>query len=265
MQVWSVAAQKGGVGKTTTAVSMAGALACRGKTVLVVDLDPHASLTTYFRCEQAGAAATVYAWFEAVANGAQLTPEQQVSRTRHPGISVVPGSSAVFAIDRRFGTVPGMGLVLKRALPAFTNQYDFCVIDCPPTLGTAIVNAVAASDRMIVPIQTEYLAVRSLDSMLRTLSFIERRQGRIPPTLVVPTMYDCRTRASRDSLAQLQQHRGITLWSNVVPIDTKLRDAARTGLPLSLLEPASRGALAYDRLVGDLLSAEFPTVVRAIG
>ncbi len=265
MNVWAIAAQKGGVGKTTTAVNVAGALAERGQRVLLVDLDPHVSLSAYFRIDEPRSEATVFALFEAAAGDGAVDPASLVRPTPAPGIALVPGSNALFAVDRRFGARPGMGLVLQRYLPALAADFDYCLLDCSPSLGAVIVNAVACCTRLLVPLQTEYLAVSSLQRMLHTVTLIERRQQLSVPTLVVPTMFDRRTRASVDSLARLRGCDRAPVWPQVIPVDTHLREASRIGLPLTQLRPAARGARAYDALVGDLLASQARPLLRAVG
>ena len=260
MQTWAIAAQKGGVGKTTTSVNLGGALAARGQRVLLVDLDPHASLTNYFRLAEKDSNSTVYSLFEAAANGRDADTTTLISADVSPGVSVLRGSTALFAVDRRFGAKPGMGLILRRALATLSIEYDFCLLDCPPSLGMIIVNAAAACERLIMPIQTEFLAVRSVRQMLRTLTMIERRLGVRVPHLVVPTMYDQRTRASRAAVNDLRGDPALNVWPQVIPVDTLFREAARMGQPLHVMRPSARGALAYRELANEALgpAQEFP-------
>ena len=154
-----------------------------------------------------------------------------------------------------------MGRVLARHLPALSAHYDYCLIDCPPALGMLVINGLAACETLIVPMQTEDLALRSLDRLLRTLELYRNSSGRAVPYLVVPTMFDRRTRASRDSLLRLRCRNDIDLWPDYIPVDTQIREASRLGLPLTHWQPESRAADAYIRL-SDVLTKQRPQQVR---
>jgi chromosome partitioning protein len=154
--------------------------------------------------------------------------------------------------------------VLARELPLLASRFDYCLIDCPPTLGMLVINALAAAELLIVPMQTEDLALRSLDRLLRTVSLYEHSSGRALAHVVVPTLFDRRTRASRDSLLALRCRDDIELWSEYIPVDTQLREASRLGLPLTHWQPEARGAVAYCRLL-DALTAERPRQLRMAG
>ena len=254
MKIFASAAQKGGVGKTTTAISVAGVLAARGARVLLVDLDPHTSLSTYCQVFEAQTANTVFALFEAAARQGRVEPRQLVRSTPIEGISLVAGSNALFAVDRRFGNTPGMGLVLQQHLPGLADHFDYCLLDCSPSLGTLLVNALACCDFLLAPVQTEYLAVESALAMTRTLRLVAARQQQSVPYLLVPTMFDRRTRSSHESLRRLRQQHGVRVWSDVIPVDTQFREASRVGQPLTRLRPRSRGAEAYTRLTDFVLA-----------
>ena len=162
-------------------------------------------------------------------------------------------ATALVSLERRCGAVKGMGRVLARALPQVADDYDHCLIDCPPTLGMLVINALAAAELLIVPMQTEELALRSLDRLMRTLELFNNSTGRQLANIVVPTMFDRRTRASRDTLLSLRCREDITLWPDYIPVDTQLREASRLGVPLTVWQPEARGAEAYGRLLDALL------------
>ncbi len=255
MKVWAVANQKGGVGKTTTAVTLGGWLALRGARVLLVDTDPHGSLTAYFRYSPEALELSTYSLF------AEQPPEPAtlIKPTRFERLKLLPAAMALATLDRQLGARSGMGLVLKRALARLEPHYDYALIDCPPMLGVLMVNALAACDHLLMPVQTEFLALKGLERMTNTLAMIMRSRGWDIPRTIVPTLYDRRTRASVESLRLLRDRFGDHLWKRVVPVDTRFREASRMGVPLPMVEPESRGATAYRRLLEDFGVAEMET------
>jgi chromosome partitioning protein len=252
VRIWAVTNQKGGVGKTTTAVSLAGQLALEGESVLLLDLDPHGSLTSYFGLDPDGLTQSLYTLFEQAANGAEPDATAAIHQTQYEGIALLPASTALATLDRQLGKQDGMGLVLVRALRRLADKYSYVLLDCPPLLGVLMVNALAASQRLLMPVQTEFLAMKGLERMLRTVAMVRRSRGRDIDYTIVPTMFDRRTRASVDSLRALRQRYPERIWSGVIPIDTQFRDASSRGIPLSHMRPSSRGARAYRQLLAHL-------------
>lgn len=251
MKVWAIGNQKGGVGKTTTAVTLAAIMAVRGQRTLLVDLDPHGSLSAYFGLDPDGVKDSVYRLF----TDRTLNPAQVVTETRFNRLALLPASTAMATLDRQLGAQSGQGLVLRTALRQLKDAFDFVVIDCPPTLGILLVNALAACDHLIIPVQTEFLAIKGLERMLHTLGMIQRSTRRDLPYTILPTMFDRRTRASQDSLEQLRAKYVLRLASTVIPVDTHFRDASRQGVPLPMRSMSERGVLAYAALVDQLLPA----------
>ena len=257
-RIWAVANQKGGVGKTTTAVTLAGELVRRGHRVLMVDLDPHGSLSTWFGQDPDRTAASVYALFQAARQGREAGLRDHLLPTPIEHLFLVPASTAQATLDRQVGAEEGMGLVLARALAGIRADYDEILLDCPPMLGVLMVNALAACERLLIPVQTEFLAIKGLERMLHTLAMIRRARGTRIDHLIVPTLFDRRTRASTETLALLRETWPERLWNDLIPVDTRFRDASRRGVPLSLWQPASRGARAYARLTDHLLGQSEP-------
>ncbi len=250
MKVWAVANQKGGVGKTTTAVSLGGLISQRGARTLLVDTDPHGSLTSYFGYSPDELETSVYSLFE----DKTRDPLSIVKTTRFENLDILPASMALATLDRQLGSQSGMGLVLKHALKYLGKHYDCAFIDCPPMLGVLMVNALAACDHLIIPVQTEFLAIKGLERMMRTLSMIKRSRNLELPHTIVPTLFDRRTRASLETLRLLRKEYGEDeLWKFVIPVDTQFREASRMGIPLPLHAPQSRGVIAYKKLMKSLL------------
>ena len=256
MRAWAICNQKGGVGKTTTTVTLGGLLAAEGKRVLLVDLDPHGSLTSYFGRNPDALEGSVYTLFERAAGGVHVPLASMLARTKFNGLYVLPASTALVSLDRQFGARDGMGLVLSHAFRQWGQQFDHILMDCSPTLGILMVNALAASDRVIVPVQTDFLALKGLERLMHTLTMIQRSRGRPFNITVVPTMFDSRTRAAEEGLENLHARYPEQLWDGVIPIDTQFRNASRAGIPMSHYAPRSaRGLQAYAALLESLRMA----------
>ncbi|MCB1790386.1 MAG: ParA family protein [Gammaproteobacteria bacterium] len=253
MTVWSIANQKGGVGKTTTTVALGGLLAAWGFRTLMIDIDPHGSLTSYFGLDPDSIDASSYSLFEAVADRRQMDPASLIVPTPTEGLHLMPAAVALATLDRQSGRLEGLGLVLKRAVDQLRSRYDYILIDCPPVLGVLLINALAAAERLIVPVQTEFLAIKGLERMQHTLKMVTKARPSPLDVVVVPTFFDPRTRASHESLAVLRSDFADITWSGVVPIDTRFRDASRAGLPPAIYDPRARGVEAYAKLLEQLV------------
>lgn len=252
MKVWTVANQKGGVGKTTTTVSLGGLLAQKGKRVLMIDTDPHASLSYYFGID---AEATSHSVYDIFIKSNEMTADNVMdclSPTKLDSLYVLPATMALATLDRTMGSEQGMGLVLKKALAKISGEFDFAIIDCPPVLGVLMVNALAACDKVIVPTQTEYLALKGLDRMIRTMEIMGRSLNKSFDTLIIPTMFDKRTNAALASRKRLMNDYGERIWEGVIPVDTHFRDASLVQLPISAAYPKTRGVKAYEKLLAVL-------------
>lgn len=164
-------------------------------------------------------------------------------------LDLIPAHMSLATLDRVLGRKSGMGLVIEKALTILEASYDYVLIDCPPILGVMMVNALAASDRILIPVQTEFLAMKGLERMVRTLNIMQKARSQIFNVTVIPTMYDKRTKASLMTLQELKQKYCKQVWNSAVPIDTKLRDASLQHLPPSHYVKTSRGITAYKALL----------------
>lgn len=256
MKVWSVATQKGGVGKTTTVVSLGGLLAQQGYKTLLLDMDPHGSLTSYFGLDPDTTEDSLYELFRIRDVRSDLALKSIVYPTPFENLFLLPASSAMATLDRQLGSVGGMGLVISKALKMLSDEYDFALIDCPPVLGVLMINALAACDYLVIPVQTEFLAMKGLERMLRTLKMIGQAKHPVPDYTILPTMFDRRTGASISTLKLLQEKYADDLSRFVIPVDTQFRDASRLGIPLTIKAPKDRGSVAYSQFLTHLLEVE---------
>ncbi|MDQ3204228.1 MAG: ParA family protein [Pseudomonadota bacterium] len=256
MRVWAVANQKGGVGKTTSSIALAGLLAEAGKRVVVVDLDPHGSMTSYFGYDPDSLEHSSYDLFLHKGSVPAGLPGQLLLPTSHASISLLPSSTALATLERQSPGQSGLGLVIAKSLAQLWQDFDYAVIDSPPLLGLLMVNALAASQQLVIPVQTEHLAVKGLERMVNTLAMINRSRKVALPFSIVPTLFDRRTQASLGTLRVLRDKYPEEIWQGYIPVDTRLRDASRAGVTPSQFDGKSRGVLAYRALLKHMLTTQ---------
>jgi chromosome partitioning protein len=247
-QIIACANQKGGVGKTTTVVNLATYLALAGDTVLVVDLDPQGNATSGFGLDRGEIVESIYeALIEDAAIAGTILP------TAIAGLSIVPSSIALAGAEVELAPMQQRERRLARILAEIRGDYDYVVLDCPPSLGLLTVNALTAADAVIIPIQCEYYALEGLSQLIATINLV---RNHLNPDLaikgVVLTMYDSRTNLSAEVNAEVRKHLGATVFNTIVPRSVRLSEAPSYGLPIALYRPDSKGADAYA-----LLAAEF--------
>lgn len=252
MKIWAVANQKGGVGKTTTAVSLAGHLVTKGSRVLLIDMDPQGSMTSYFGFDPDDMPRSIYSLFQLDEYSYQNV-SVLLTDTKVESLKLLPASTALATLDRQLGTKAGKGLVLKKSLATLEEHFDYVLIDCLPTLGVLMVNALAACNNLLLPVQTEFLALKGLERMMHTLDMITKSRKMPLPLTIIPTMFDRRTRASLESLQVLRETYEEQVWESVIPVDTLFREASRRGLPISIMNKSTRGSKAYEALLEYLL------------
>ena len=244
--IYALANQKGGVGKTTTAVNVAACLAEAGERTLVVDLDPQGNATSGLGLEATG-------WSTAdLLDGASL--ESVVRTTRFENLDAVAANPDLAGSAAELGRRDASEHYLADALARARDRYAFVFIDCPPSLGPLTVNALAAADRVLVPVQAEYYAMEGLAQLLQTISAL---RARVNPGLavagVVLTMIDGRTRLSADVAAELDRHLGDLLFRARVPRSVRLAEAPSHGLPVIHYDRGSAGADAYWDVANELV------------
>ncbi|MCG8670940.1 MAG: ParA family protein [Pseudomonadales bacterium] len=256
MKVWAIANQKGGVGKTTSVVGLGGLLASQGQRVLLVDMDPHGSLTSYFKYNPDEIEKSVFQLFQHKGEVPLDLPRHLVIDTPYNNLSFLAASTSLAILERQAQNQGGMGLVLTKTLNCLKQDFDYVLIDTPPILGVLLINAMAACQQVLLPVQTEHLAIKGLERMMRTLKMVMNSQKRELPYTVIPTMFDRRTSASVDSLRILRNTYEGHIWPSAISVDTRFRDASKAGVPPNLYEPGSRGVKAYMSLLKYLLGQE---------
>ncbi|MEE8058886.1 MAG: ParA family protein [Pseudomonadales bacterium] len=254
MRVWAIANQKGGVGKTTTAVTLGGLLAERNERVLLLDLDPHGSMTSYFRHDPDNLQKSSFNLFAGDDIGIEEV-ESLLLATPCKNLTLMPSSIALATVERK-ASAEGMGLKVARVLALLWDSFDYVLIDTPPVLGALMINALAASERLLVPVQTEFLALKGLERMMRTITMVTRSMKKDMQYAIIPTMFDRRTQASITTLRTLRNTYPDNIWASMVPVDTRFRDASKHGVPPSLYEPEARGVRAYKALLKFLLTQQ---------
>jgi chromosome partitioning protein len=244
--IYAVANQKGGVGKTTTALNVAACLAEAGERTLVLDLDPQANATSGLG-ERAGSASSYD-----LLDGVDL---QKVAReTRFPNLFLVPSRPELAGAVVELARKDDGETYLRRALVSARSAYSFVFIDCPPSLGPLTVNALAACDRVLVPVQCEYYALEGLSQLLRSVELVRSRLNpRLSIAGMLLTMVDSRTRLAADVAAELRRAFGDLVFEAVVPRSVRLAEAPSHGLPITAYDPSSSGAGAYYRVASELI------------
>ncbi|HEV3351519.1 MAG TPA: AAA family ATPase [Acidimicrobiales bacterium] len=247
-RVIAVANQKGGVGKTTTAVNLGAALAELGYRVLVVDLDPQGNATTGLGINPRNVESSVY---DVVMNGSPV--EDAVEPTAVRNLFVVPATIDLAGAEIELVPAFSRELKLRRALEDATGDFDFTLIDCPPSLGLLTVNGLAAATEVLVPIQCEYYALEGLGQLLKNVSLVQSNLNpRLELSTIVLTMYDARTRLAEQVAREVREHFGDTVCRTIVPRTVRLSEAPSFGQPVIVFDSSSRGALAYRELAKEV-------------
>ena len=250
-RVLAVTNQKGGVGKTTTAINLSTALTACGHRVLIIDLDPQANATTGLGIDR-GKRETIY---EVLIGRTPI--EQVVVETQVPGLAIVPSSIALSAAEVELSSVPRSQYCLRECLRGLLASYDDILIDCPPALGFLTVNALVAAHSVLVPLQSEFYALEGLSHLMRTIDLIRNKlNASLELQGVVLTMYDARNKLSSLVEADARQHLGDVVYDTIIPRNVRLSEAPSHGKPVLLYDDRCIGSKAYLHLAQEMLTRE---------
>ncbi|HBF36859.1 MAG TPA: sporulation initiation inhibitor Soj [Firmicutes bacterium] len=251
-KVVAIANQKGGVGKTTTAVNLGACLAQKGKRVLIIDHDPQGNSTSGIGLKKSEIKSCIY---DVLINETPL--DQVVLQTQVENLKIAPATIRLAGAEAELVGMMARDQRLKRAIEPVKEQYDYVLIDCPPSLGNLTINALAAADSIIVPIQCEYYALEGLSQLMKTVQLVQKYSN---PNLeiegVVLTMYDNRTNLSSQVTEEVRRYFNEKVYKSVIPRNIRLSEAPSFGLPITLYDEKSKGAEAYIDLAKEVIANE---------
>ena len=243
-RVIAVANQKGGVGKTTTAINLSACLAEKGQKVLAIDMDPQGNMTSGLGIDKDEVEKNIYDLMIG-----QVGVEEVLQKEAIENLDIIPTSIDLSAADKEF--------IIRNAIAPIKDNYDYIIIDCPPSLSMLTINAMTTADSVLVPIQCEYYALEGLSQLIHTVELVKER---LNPILkiegVVFTMYDARTNLSLQVVENVKENLQQNIYKTIIPRNIRLAEAPSYGMPINLYDPKSTGASAYQRLADEVMNRE---------
>ena len=248
-RIIAIANQKGGVGKTTTSINLSAALAEKGKKVLVIDTDPQGNTTSGFGVDKNDLEDTIY---ELILGECSI--HDCILKNVIENVSILPANVNLAAAEIELIGVERKEFILKGEVDYVKDQYDYIIIDCPPSLNALTINALTTADSVLVPIQCEYYALEGLSQLIHTVNLVKER---LNPDLdmegVVFTMYDSRTNLSMQVVENVKNHLNQNVYNTVIPRNIRLAEAPSYGEPITVYDPKSAGAEAYLKLADEVI------------
>ena len=251
-RIIAVANQKGGVGKTTTSINLAACLAEKGKKVLAVDMDPQGNLTSGLGVDKDSVEKSIY---ELIIGEVDI--KEVINKEVLENLDIIPTSIDLSAAEIELIGVDDKEYILRNAIDQVKDQYDFVIIDCPPSLSMLTINAMTTADSVIVPIQCEYYALEGLSQLIHTVELVkDRLNSKLEIEGVVFTMYDARTNLSLQVVENVKDNLQQNIYKTIIPRNIRLAEAPSYGLPINKYDPKSTGAESYMRLADEVIEIE---------
>lgn len=248
-RIIAIANQKGGVGKTTTSINLSSCLAEKGKKVLAIDLDPQGNMTSGLGVEKESVENTVY---ELILG--ECTIKESISKTVVDNLTIIPSNVNLAGAEIELLGINDKEYILRTAVDYIRDDYDFIIIDCPPSLNMLTVNAMTTADTVLVPIQCEYYALEGLSQLIHTINLV---QERLNPKLqiegVVFTMYDVRTNLSNQVVDTVKENLNTKIYNTMIPRNIRLAEAPSYGIPINMYDSKSAGAESYRNLAKEII------------
>ena len=252
-RVIAIANQKGGVGKTTTAINLSAALGEKGKKVLVIDTDPQGNTTSGLGLDKSEMENTIYQLLIG-----EINIDEAIAKDVSDNLDIIPSNVNLAAVEIELIDAEDKEFILRNAIEKVRDKYNFIIIDCPPSLSMLTINAMTTADTVLVPIQCEYYALEGLSQLIHTVDLVkERLNPKLDMEGVVFTMFDARTNLSLQVVENVKDNIDEHVYKTIIPRNIRLAEAPSYGIPITKYEPKSAGAEAYKLLAKEIIARKF--------